>query len=377
MIDFYPWGTAIIDPVRSVAVLILNSLEIPPPLIFSNQVFFQTLEILLHTRQLYPIHASVVARGRRAVLFPAESGAGKTTLALTLVQAGYRYLGDDKPLIAYRNGRPHVLAFPEPVNTYVDELRQFDHLPKRIHPEIPPEIPLKQSFYIEDYWPGSVINSAYHKAIVFPEPRLEKPSTPTLIEAVSPAEGLRRLVELNWPVRLPWGFNGFFDMMRDLAERTPCYTIRWGDSLEDVPGKIGELLDGRVEGPGDGMDTACRVHPMQSLPALPQQLIHQFDLIRPFQRIINPVAIFFFVPEEKTVLIPFFIGRTGGIHSLQCIGMIAGVINDRGHGHRRGGEILHLFQLKAQVLGLTGQIGHVFDLRARVAGNEVGDELLF
>ena len=248
LIDFYPWGTAIIDPARSVAVLILNSLEIPPPLIFSNQVFFQTLEILLHTRQLYPIHASVVARGRRAVLFPAESGAGKTTLALTLVQAGYRYLGDDKPLIAYRNGRPHVLAFPEPVNTYVDELRQFDHLPKRIHPEIPPDIPLKQSFYIEDYWPGSVLNSAYPKAIVFPEPRLEKPGTPTLIEAVSPAEGLRRLVELNWPDRLPWGFNGFFDMMRDLAERTPCYTIRWGDSLEDVPGKIGELLDGRVEG---------------------------------------------------------------------------------------------------------------------------------
>ena len=148
----------------------------------------------------------------------------------------------------YRNGRPHVLAFPEPVNTYVDELRQFDHLPKRIHPEIPPDIPLKQSFYIEDYWPGSVLNSAYPKAIVFPEPRLEKPGTPTLIEAVSPAEGLRRLVELNWPDRLPWGFNGFFDMMRDLAEQTPCYTIRWGDSLEDVPGKIGELLDGRVEG---------------------------------------------------------------------------------------------------------------------------------
>lgn len=124
---------------------------------------------------------------------------------------------------------------------------------KRIHPEIPPDIPLKQSFYIEDYWPGSVLNSAYPKAIVFPEPRLEKPGTPTLIEAVSPAEGLRRLVELNWPDRLPWGFNGFFDMMRDLAERTPCYTIRWGDSLEDVPGKIGELLGGRVEGWGDGM----------------------------------------------------------------------------------------------------------------------------
>jgi hypothetical protein len=71
-------------------------------------------------------------------------------------------------------------AFPEPVNTYVDELRQFDHLPKRIHPEIPPDIPLKQSFYIEDYWPGSVLNSAYPKAIVFPEtpPRKTRHANP-------------------------------------------------------------------------------------------------------------------------------------------------------------------------------------------------------
>jgi hypothetical protein len=244
LIDFYPWGTALIDPGHSVAVLILNSLEIPPPLIFSNQVFFQTLEILLHTRGLYPMHASVVARGGRAVLFPAESGAGKTTLALTLVQAGFRYLGDDKPLVAQRNGRPRVLAFPEPVNTYVDELRQFDQLPKRIHPEIPADIPLKQSFYIEDYWPGSVLNSAFPSALVFPESRREDPGASTLITPISQTEGLRRLVELNWPGHLPWGLDGFLDMMRDLAACTPCYTIRCGTSLDDVPEKIGELMDG-------------------------------------------------------------------------------------------------------------------------------------
>ena len=248
LIDFYPWGTALIDPGHGVAVLILNGLEIPPPLIFSNQVFFQTLEILLHTRRLYPIHASVVALGRRAVLFPAESGAGKTTLALTLVQAGYRYLGDDKPLIARRQGQPRVLAFPEPVNAYVDELRQFDHLPKRIHPEISPDIPLKQSFSIEDYWPGSVLNSAFPKALIFPESRLEEPGAPTRIEPLSQTEGLRRLIELNWPVRLPWGFDGFFDMMRDLAQQTPCYTIRCGRSLDDVPGMIDGLLVGKLEG---------------------------------------------------------------------------------------------------------------------------------
>lgn len=241
LIDFYPWGTSLVDAKRGVAALILNSHETPPPLIFSNQVFFQTLEALLHARGLYPIHASAVARGRRAVLFPAESGAGKTTLALTLVRASFRYLGDDKPLIVSRAGRPTVLAFPEPIHAYVDELRAFENLPHRPHPDFPPDYPLKQSFRIEDRWPGSVLNSARPRALVFPEPREETPPE-TRIEPISRVDGLRRLIEQNWPVQLPWHFDGFLDAMRDLAEQTPCYRLRFGATLDDLPERIAALV---------------------------------------------------------------------------------------------------------------------------------------
>ena len=242
LIDFHPWGTAAIDPHNGAAVLILNADETPPPLIFSNQLFFQTLEVLLHARGIYPIHASAVAHGRRAVLFPAASGAGKTTLALSMVQAGYRFLGDDKPMIAARAGRPAVLAFPEAIHAYVDELREFDRLPHRPHPDFPPDFPLKMSFRIEEYWPGCVLSSAIPRALVFPEPHTDEPSAGTRLEPISRPEGLRRLIELNWPVRLPWGFDGFLDMMRDMVEQTPCYRIRCGPSLDDVPEQVGRLI---------------------------------------------------------------------------------------------------------------------------------------
>lgn len=243
LIDFYPWATAIIDAVHGMAVLFLNALEIPPPLIFSNQLFYQTLEPLLNSRGIFPIHASAVALGRRAVLFPAPSEYGKTTLALAMVRAGYRYLGDDKPMIVQRAGRPTVIAFPEPINAYVDELRQFPELPARPHPDFPPDFPLKVSFSIETYWPGCVMPSAIPKALIFPEPRPKKPIDRSLIEPLSCAESMRRLIELNWPLHLPGRLDGFMDMMRDLVARTPSYRIECGTQLDDLPERIGALLN--------------------------------------------------------------------------------------------------------------------------------------
>lgn len=50
---------------------------------------------LLQQRDLVPIHASVMEMGGRAVMFCGPSAMGKSTLAMTLYNRGYRMLADD------------------------------------------------------------------------------------------------------------------------------------------------------------------------------------------------------------------------------------------------------------------------------------------
>jgi hypothetical protein len=83
------------------------------------------LEGLVYDRLLRPerglavLHAAVAARGRRAVLFLGDSGAGKSVLSLRLARRGWTYLSDD---LAPVDGSGRVLAVPRPVTCAAEEI---------------------------------------------------------------------------------------------------------------------------------------------------------------------------------------------------------------------------------------------------------------
>lgn len=72
------------------------------------------LGALLHGRQIFVLHASVVQTGGGAVLFMGNSGAGKSTLLGAFLKRGYAMLSDDKAGITLDDsGRIQVLTgFP-------------------------------------------------------------------------------------------------------------------------------------------------------------------------------------------------------------------------------------------------------------------------
>lgn len=82
--------------------------------------------VYTHAHRYLVIHAAVVARGERALLLPAPTGSGKSTLCAGLVQRGWRLLGDDLALLRPEDGA--FVPIPRPIslkNDSIQVIRRF------------------------------------------------------------------------------------------------------------------------------------------------------------------------------------------------------------------------------------------------------------
>lgn len=71
------------------------------------------LSFLFQMRGFSAIHSSAVEIQNQAVLISGVSGAGKSTIALSLIHAGYRYLADDIVMVNPREDMLIQPAFPQ------------------------------------------------------------------------------------------------------------------------------------------------------------------------------------------------------------------------------------------------------------------------
>ena len=82
---------------------------------FVESTLLIALAIALDRHGLYYLHAGALVRsdGQR-VLIAGDSGVGKSTVTLALMEPGGRVLGDDTVFFTDEGGRPRVLAFARP-----------------------------------------------------------------------------------------------------------------------------------------------------------------------------------------------------------------------------------------------------------------------
>ncbi len=83
---------------------------------------------LLKRRQRYSLHAAGVRMNKAGLLIPGTSGAGKTTLTLTLLRAGWDILSDDMLFLADGPDGIEVLAFPDIIDVTDATMRFFPEL---------------------------------------------------------------------------------------------------------------------------------------------------------------------------------------------------------------------------------------------------------
>ncbi len=202
----------------------------------------QILYELLRREEIYKAHAAGVSCAGQGVLLAGDSRSGKSTLGLRLVGQGFGFLADDRCFLARRGDGFEVLASPEAARVYppnVADLPEFHFLHDRKTGDDG-----KTSFRIGDVYPGSQVESAELKVIIFPSWLTEGE---TRVEALSAGEALRLLI----PVTLepffpelvfPETVRAYFRLNPDLATRTPCFRMYLGHDKETWARFVREMI---------------------------------------------------------------------------------------------------------------------------------------
>lgn len=194
----------------------------------------------LRRRGLFLIHAFAAARAGRAALIVGAIGAGKTTTGLALLNAGWRLLANDSPIL--RAPAAEVLSYPGLLAAYPDTFARFPATQPLATAAPAGQGRAKITAAAEAVWPEVWLDQATCAAIVFPaiEPRAAH-----AVERLTPPEALRRLlphaVEQWDKAMLP----AHLALLGELARSTPAYHLRLGPDVDALPALFETLIAAR------------------------------------------------------------------------------------------------------------------------------------
>jgi hypothetical protein len=237
-----------------------------------EDVMMISLAPLYRRRGWFPLHAfAALAPNGRVALITGEMGSGKTTTGLALLNAGWKLLSNDSPLLTLQEGRVQVLAYPGRLSAFDDSLERFEGLRRFIpakakalrqaEPQAPygqdaaeeekirfeqmdllaPCGPQMRVFRAEEAFAEPWATSGVAGGIFFPQ------VTPGLTQSeliqVSAKEAILQLV--------PQAIEGWdkaaigqtLHLLGRLVEQVPCYRLRLSPQVEQLPGVIAGGMD--------------------------------------------------------------------------------------------------------------------------------------
>ena len=200
-------------------------------------VFVRTCAALPHALLF---HAAVIGRKEKMVLFPAEAGSGKTTLAAALAARGWRFFSDELAVLDI--GDLRVAPFPMPMSIKPGSVQA-----------------------LERYYPGLASGALHHRAdgkdvrylspppesltgvgnsaapidiIVYP---IYREGSKTRLAPLTKIDALQRLAATGSSDRK--FLSGDIEAMLALVERTPCFELVFSN-LEEALELLEELIQG-------------------------------------------------------------------------------------------------------------------------------------
>lgn len=196
---------------------------------FAQLVWHVMNQAVADVRHVLVIHAGVVATpAGSAVLLPAASGGGKTTLTAALVRAGFSFLSDE--MAAIDPETRHVLPVPRSLFMKPGTFEALG-IPR-------PEISAAARRFLDGSWPvtpddlrpGSLGGPAPIGTIIAPAYRA---GSETTIERVSRATGLMDLAAQAFNLSA-FGGNAGIRLLGDVARSANCFRLGVGGLDEAV-----------------------------------------------------------------------------------------------------------------------------------------------
>lgn len=208
--------------------------------------YFEPIFLSLLSRcGLFLIHATAIAKDGRGILFPAEAGCGKTTVAISLILSGFKIISDD--LVFLRSNERNFWAVSSFENVSVTEqtINLFDKLKfLKKKPSVKVGPFYKWFVDIDKLKPGAKIKKASLRVIIFPYIR---PHKETKIEPVSKKEAyLKLLSQNNWDGHSDLDDNVAlrkkFEFYRNLVDTVECFNLCLGKDINRLPRFICNIL---------------------------------------------------------------------------------------------------------------------------------------
>ncbi|HEX9899362.1 MAG TPA: hypothetical protein VGC81_09045 [Candidatus Methylomirabilis sp.] len=158
------------------------------------------LSMLGPARGLIAVHASCVVKDGVSVMICAESGGGKSTLAMASVRRGFRLLADDTVYVGEDAGELHLHGLPCKLRIPCDASGAMADWGTDT-PRLFVNGEWKCEVDLEKRYPGSAVTRATLGVVLFLEPGLNPGGA--AVERLSDEEAADRL-EVHWPYNLAW-----------------------------------------------------------------------------------------------------------------------------------------------------------------------------
>ncbi|MEZ4771139.1 MAG: hypothetical protein R2844_22310 [Caldilineales bacterium] len=219
---------------RTVAV-VRSAVDWPPD--HYHQSIFITLYQQVRRHGLHLIHAAAVGLRGRVVLLTGASGSGKTTTMLSCIRHGFEFYSDDATLLRRTAGGIAVVSLLGTINATPQTLAWFPEL-------APVAAPVanrtgKRLAMINAAFPGQAARQGQVAAIMVPEITGLRG---TSLTPMSRGEVLSAVLPFSLDLHDPAGAREQLDFLVDAVETIPCYRLRLGNDLSEVPRFIASFL---------------------------------------------------------------------------------------------------------------------------------------